>query len=256
MSDAVAVRAGIPRAAGASILSAACAVVVVTLRGEIAKRHIGAGGLAELLIDAEPDAPPDHDAHVLVVAQRARRINQAFAIFAALGALALLLIAVFARRTMSPEPPELTSANLPPPRVYPLQTPLPGGADAVDAVISDASITLPVKLPLETLQFAFASATPTPGSKDTIDMLAYDLKAHPSAMVRLDGHADAVGDAAKNQKLSMARADAVKAMLVERGVASTRITTSGSGDETPVADNATEEGRAENRRVEATLVSR
>ena len=68
--------------------------------------------------------------------------------------------------------------------------------------------------------------------------------------VRVEGHTDSTGSAAKNEELSLRRADAVKRVLIGRGVKETQITTLGMGATKPVADNKTSEGRAANRRVE------
>jgi outer membrane protein OmpA-like peptidoglycan-associated protein len=68
--------------------------------------------------------------------------------------------------------------------------------------------------------------------------------------VVIEGHTDASGDAAKNQALSERRAQAVKTVLVSRGVQEQQITVVGLGESKPVADNATADGRAKNRRVE------
>jgi OOP family OmpA-OmpF porin len=68
------------------------------------------------------------------------------------------------------------------------------------------------------------------------------------------GHTDSVGNEAANQKLSVARADAVKAYLVSKGVEKNRVYTEGKGMKNPVADNKTNEGRAKNRRVEIEVV--
>lgn len=64
------------------------------------------------------------------------------------------------------------------------------------------------------------------------------------------GHTDASGARAANVALSSARAEAVKAYLVGKGIASLAISTAGLGPDRPVADNSTEEGRARNRRIE------
>jgi len=69
----------------------------------------------------------------------------------------------------------------------------------------------------------------------------------------ISGHTDSRGSAEMNKKLSLARAESVKNDLANRGVDSSRITTAGHGEEQPVADNTTAEGRALNRRIEAQL---
>ena len=68
------------------------------------------------------------------------------------------------------------------------------------------------------------------------------------------GHADSTGGDALNQKLSIARAEAVKKVLVEKGIEKNRVYTEGKGSKAPVADNKTAEGRAKNRRVEVEVV--
>ena len=71
--------------------------------------------------------------------------------------------------------------------------------------------------------------------------------------VNVVGHTDSVGTDAYNQGLSERRAEAVKTYLIEHGVDANLITSSGMGESQPVADNATSEGRAQNRRVEVTF---
>jgi OOP family OmpA-OmpF porin len=68
------------------------------------------------------------------------------------------------------------------------------------------------------------------------------------------GHTDSVGSDAYNQKLSVKRAEAVKAYLVTKGIEKNRVYTEGKGEKQPVADNKTSEGRAKNRRVEIEVV--
>ena len=73
-------------------------------------------------------------------------------------------------------------------------------------------------------------------------------------MIIAVGHTDSVGSEAYNQKLSVRRAEAVKAYLVSKGIEKNRIYTEGKGEKQPVADNKTKEGRTKNRRVEIEVV--
>jgi outer membrane protein OmpA-like peptidoglycan-associated protein len=76
------------------------------------------------------------------------------------------------------------------------------------------------------------------------------LNADAGLKLRVEGHTDNVGGKAANQALSDQRAAAVVAWLASHGVTKARLAAQGFGDTKPVADNATEEGRAKNRRVE------
>ena len=67
-------------------------------------------------------------------------------------------------------------------------------------------------------------------------------------------HADSIGSDAYNQKLSVRRAEAVKAYLLSKGIEANRVYTEGKGEKQPVADNKTAAGRAKNRRVEIEVV--
>jgi len=90
--------------------------------------------------------------------------------------------------------------------------------------------------------------------KAKLDDLAGKLKGISLEVIIAVGHTDAVGSDAYNQKLSVARSEAVKAYLVSKGVEKNRIYTEGKGESSPVADNKTTEGRAKNRRVEVEVI--
>ncbi len=107
-----------------------------------------------------------------------------------------------------------------------------------------------------TMHVNFATNSARIESKDTpyIDKLAAFMKEHPQTKVRLEGYTDSDGSAAYNLKLSAKRAEAVKKELIARGIAASRITTKAYGEENPIASNATPEGKAQNRRVEAVLI--
>lgn len=103
---------------------------------------------------------------------------------------------------------------------------------------------------LEGVNFETAKTTLLPEAKKILDQVAASLEANPTAEVAIHGHTDNVGGAKYNMKLSIGRADAVKAYLVSKGITANRIITKGFGFTKPVADNAIPEGRAKNRRIE------
>jgi outer membrane protein OmpA-like peptidoglycan-associated protein len=98
--------------------------------------------------------------------------------------------------------------------------------------------------------FEFDKAVLKPSAREALDPVVGKLKQYPNVDVYVDGYTDSVGSQAYNLALSKRRADAVKAYLVERGISSSRIETRGFGMSNPVASNATEAGRAANRRAE------
>lgn len=99
------------------------------------------------------------------------------------------------------------------------------------------------------LLFATGSATLEPSSQEQLQNVAAILKAYPNVHVRIGGYTDNTGGAAMNQKLSSDRATSVMSELTKLGVEPARMDAKGYGEEHPVADNATEEGRAKNRRI-------
>jgi outer membrane protein OmpA-like peptidoglycan-associated protein len=92
-----------------------------------------------------------------------------------------------------------------------------------------------------------------PGAERELDGLVRVLHDDPSATMEIDGHTDSVGNRNYNVDLSLRRAQAVKDYLALRGIDPTRITTQGLGPDYPVASNATEAGRQQNRRVEVIV---
>ena len=98
--------------------------------------------------------------------------------------------------------------------------------------------------------FDLDSATIRPESKQVLDEVAASLQAEPGWRLTIEGHTDSTGSAEHNRVLSQQRADAVKASLVAAGIDPARLATAGLGASQPVADNATELGRSQNRRVE------
>lgn len=103
---------------------------------------------------------------------------------------------------------------------------------------------------LEGANFATGSSKLLPGAHAKLDEVVQQSKDHAEINFEVSGYTDNVGSANSNVRLSQARADAVKAYLVGKGVAASRISTRGFGEENPIADNGTADGRAQNRRVE------
>jgi OOP family OmpA-OmpF porin len=103
------------------------------------------------------------------------------------------------------------------------------------------------------VKFDFDKSVVKPNSYGDVKNLADFMKQYPQTTTVVEGHTDSVGPDAYNQKLSQRRADAVKQVLVKDGIAPNRVSSVGYGKSRPVADNATEAGRAINRRVEASV---
>ncbi len=102
---------------------------------------------------------------------------------------------------------------------------------------------------LDRTDFDTDSATIKPQSADELNNIAAMLKAYPGVHLKIGGYTDNTGDPAHNLSLSQARAESVVSQLTSRGIAPDRLTAQGYGDQFPRADNATETGRALNRRV-------
>ena len=103
------------------------------------------------------------------------------------------------------------------------------------------------------ISFDTGRADIKPNLRAVLDQFARGLSSDPSLHVRVVGHTDSTGSDAINNPLSVERATSVRNYLVDRGVSSRRIEAAGRGSREPVADNASEAGRARNRRVEIFL---
>ena len=115
---------------------------------------------------------------------------------------------------------------------------------------------LPRTFVFDHLNFESASPKITPESEQTLKDLTAILRAYPAVKVRLEGNTDSVGAKEANKMLSQNRADAIRATLVANGVDAKRLETTGWGEEKPISPNDTEEGRAKNRRLEMTVLSK
>jgi OOP family OmpA-OmpF porin len=107
----------------------------------------------------------------------------------------------------------------------------------------------------ENVDFETDSAKLLPSSKPLLDEVVTVMKEHPDIEhVRVGGHTDSTGDKAHNLKLSDERAASVKQYLVDHGIAADRLASKGYGETRPIADNKTDEGRAQNRRVDIHIL--
>lgn len=106
------------------------------------------------------------------------------------------------------------------------------------------------------ISFAVGRADINPRLRPILDQFASGLGGQPGTEVRIIGHTDNTGSDAVNDRLSLERAQSVKHYLVARGVRADSIEVAGRGKHEPVADNSTEAGRAQNRRVEIFLGER
>ena len=111
------------------------------------------------------------------------------------------------------------------------------------------------KVILHNLFFATGKTQILPQSEQALNELSDFLRDNPTVSIRITGHTDNVGSDKANMTLSEGRAKAVRSEIIKRGIAAERIEAEGKGETEPIADNATEEGRAQNRRVEFTIIA-
>jgi OOP family OmpA-OmpF porin len=144
---------------------------------------------------------------------------------------------------IAPPPPEPEPAK-PEPAPEPEPPPPPTAAAKADKIELS-----------ETVQFETESAVLVERSKQLLDDVARELTDHPEIKrVQIEGHTDAVASKAHNMKLSQQRVASVKAYLLGKGIPAKRLTTKAFGETKPLASNKTEEGRAQNRRVEFRIL--
>lgn len=121
----------------------------------------------------------------------------------------------------------------------------------VDVVRDGDNITLDMP---EAITFAFNSSNLNQRAYAVLDRVADTLREYDQTIIEVAGHTDSIGSEAYNQRLSEQRAQAVANYLISRGISGQRLMVFGAGEMHPVASNETEAGRAENRRVELTIV--
>lgn len=122
--------------------------------------------------------------------------------------------------------------------------------------LGNNSAQVPQTFVFDHLNFESGTTQLTADSGQTVNNLSSVLKAYPNAQIQLSGHTDNTGAADANQALSLSRANAVRDMLVSSGVGADRISTNGYGQDRPIASNDSEQGRAQNRRIELTVTNK
>ena len=145
---------------------------------------------------------------------------------------------------------------------------LPGGAvieagkDGLESKLltfignKDAAIDNKLWFDFDHLSFVTASSDLTPESKAQVTTVIAILKAYPAVTAKIGGYTDNQGDADANTKLSESRAKRVMDEMVAGGIGADRLESKGYGDQFPIGDNATPEGRAKNRRTSLSVRSK
>jgi len=138
----------------------------------------------------------------------------------------------------------VAAAPAPAPAAAPAPAPAPAPVVATSSKVTYAADAF----------FDFDKSVLKPAGKAKLNDLVSKVQGINLEVIIAVGHTDSIGTDAYNQKLSVRRAEAVKAYLVSKGIEKSRVYTEGKGEKQPVADNKTKEGRAKNRRVEIEVV--
>jgi OOP family OmpA-OmpF porin len=152
-----------------------------------------------------------------------------------------------------PPPPPAPAPRVAPPPPPPPAAPPPPPPPPRPAPPPPAPVSEKVTFAADAF-FDLAKSNLKPEAQAKLTDLVDKTKGINLEVVIAVGHTDSTGNAALNQKLSVARAEAVKNFLTSKGIEKNRVYTEGKGSSQPVADNKTAEGRAKNRRVEVEVV--
>ena len=168
----------------------------------------------------------------------------------------LLLIAAFLWwRSCNPSGPRMASITLPCGTVLSVEEGT-FNYNLANFMLKGSDSELPKEIVFDHLNFDTGTTRLTPESQPTVTTLIAIMKCYPNSQYRLEGHTDNTGDPAANKTLSMDRANAIRDLLVQGGIDSSRLSTEGYGADKPIASNDTDEGRAKNRRTELIVLKK
>jgi OOP family OmpA-OmpF porin len=169
----------------------------------------------------------------------------------------LLLVALAFAAGCATEPAQPEPKPAPPPAPKPAPPPAPKPAPEPEkpkpAPEKPKPVAEKVTFAADVL-FDFDKSVIKPEGRSKLDDISGKAKGVNLEVVIAIGHADSTGSDAYNQRLSVRRAESVKAYLVSKGIEANRVYTEGKGEKQPVADNKTRDGRAKNRRVEIEVI--
>jgi outer membrane protein OmpA-like peptidoglycan-associated protein len=168
----------------------------------------------------------------------------------------LLLIACFLWwRSCNPSGPRMASITLPCGTVLSVEEGT-FNYNLANFMLKGSDSELPKEIVFDHLNFDTGTTRLTPESQPTVTTLISIMKCYPNSQYRLEGHTDNTGDPAANKTLSVDRANAIRDMLVQGGIDTSRLSTEGYGADKPIASNDTEEGKAKNRRTELIVLKK
>ena len=275
VANLLASTSGIQFSSASSLLNIVAPLLVGVIGRHVTSAGIGASGISSLMsghrdsiMGAIPSglgsalglgsnanlcgAAPAPSVRPMAVAEPVRK---GFPVWGWLLPLLLLALALFAWRSFSRPHvglPDMASITLPCGTTLSVQQ----GAfmyNVAHFMMQGSGTELPKRFVFDHLNFDSATTNLTPDSNQTVNDLVSIMKCYPSATVQLEGHTDSTGDPEANKKLSVDRAEAVKGMMVAAGIDPNRISTAGWGQEKPIANNDTEDGKAKNRRTELVI---
>ena len=273
VSDLIATASGMSPSGSSTLLSLIAPLFFATLGKEVSDRGLAASGISSLLSshrDTIQKLAPAGLASALGVSSMEHLCGAPAPVEApvayreptrtnkwiwALPLIALLALIPRVRSCSRTPTATLTTIKLPCGTV--LKVPRGSFNDALATfMLSGSDSELPKDIVFDHLNFDSSTTRLTPESDPTVANLTSIMKCYPAMRVRLDGYTDNTGDSAANKQLSLDRANAIQALLIQGGIDPARISTDGWGEERPIASNDTEDGRAKNRRTELVVVSR